>query len=429
MFPHFRSMTDQAELEEERRLAYVGITRAQQRLYLTHAWSRSLFGQTNFNPPSRFLGEIPGHLLDVQESEARLERTSRYGSRRQQGAGASAGAGGYTVVGLPGQSGEVQVERGWRAPQVAGREQARDPRDQGGRHRAARALGRGRGRAGQRRAPTTPRRRSASARRGRSGCCWRTPRSRRSAELSPPRRGGGSSRSPRARVPRHREPVVAEPDVAGLLDVQREQVEVRLLGRPVDPAPDRVAERLRGPRGRARPPRGRRASRRRPRPSGRASRCGRRRADRAAGRAPSRLCHIMPTNSRPAAKSHSHGLIRGEPSRPDRAEHHELVLAEPLLGHRGDPRRRLRERIPAHRRSDASAREPVEHVAGDAVDDRVAEAVGPVGHADVDDGAAAGRREHAEHGVVVGELGRRARASRRRTPPSTVCSSSPGSCA
>ncbi len=120
VFPHFRSMTDQAELEEERRLAYVGITRAQQRLYLTHAWSRSLFGQTNFNPPSRFLGEIPGHLLDVQESEARLERTSRYGSRRQQGAGASAGAGGYTVVGLPGQSGEVQVERGWRAPQVPG---------------------------------------------------------------------------------------------------------------------------------------------------------------------------------------------------------------------------------------------------------------------------------------------------------------------
>jgi DNA helicase-2/ATP-dependent DNA helicase PcrA len=120
VFPHFRSMTDQAELEEERRLAYVGITRAQQRLYLTHAWSRSLFGQTNFNPPSRFLGEIPGHLLDVQESEARLERTSRYGSRRQQGAGASAGAGGYTVVGLPGQTGEVQIERGWRAPQVAG---------------------------------------------------------------------------------------------------------------------------------------------------------------------------------------------------------------------------------------------------------------------------------------------------------------------
>ncbi len=173
VFPHFRSMTDQAELEEERRLAYVGITRAQQRLYLTHAWSRSLFGQTNFNPPSRFLGEIPGHLLDVQESEARLERTSRYGSRRQQGAGASAGAGGYTVVGLPGQSGEVQVERGWRAPQVPGVNKRAIPaikegdtvlHDAGARAWSCRSAG----------APTTRRRRSASARRGRSGCCWRT---------------------------------------------------------------------------------------------------------------------------------------------------------------------------------------------------------------------------------------------------------------
>jgi DNA helicase-2/ATP-dependent DNA helicase PcrA len=115
IFPHFRSMTDQGELEEERRLAYVGITRAQQRLYLTHAWSRTLFGQTSYNPPSRFLGEIPKHLLDVQESETRVERTSRYGPRRQGG-----GGGGYSVVGLPGQSGEVQVERGWTPPQVPG---------------------------------------------------------------------------------------------------------------------------------------------------------------------------------------------------------------------------------------------------------------------------------------------------------------------
>jgi DNA helicase-2/ATP-dependent DNA helicase PcrA len=63
VFPHFRSMTDSHELEEERRLAYVGITRAQQRLYLTHAWSRTLYGQTNYNPPSRFLGEIPSELV------------------------------------------------------------------------------------------------------------------------------------------------------------------------------------------------------------------------------------------------------------------------------------------------------------------------------------------------------------------------------
>jgi DNA helicase-2/ATP-dependent DNA helicase PcrA len=47
------------------------VTRAQQRLYLCHAWSRSLFGQTSYNPPSRFLGEIPEALLDVREAEKR----------------------------------------------------------------------------------------------------------------------------------------------------------------------------------------------------------------------------------------------------------------------------------------------------------------------------------------------------------------------
>ncbi|MFM8998890.1 MAG: ATP-dependent helicase, partial [Actinomycetota bacterium] len=65
VFPHFRSMGDPDELEEERRLAYVGITRAQRRLYLCHAWGRTLFGQTSYNPPSRFLSEIPSDLLRV----------------------------------------------------------------------------------------------------------------------------------------------------------------------------------------------------------------------------------------------------------------------------------------------------------------------------------------------------------------------------
>jgi DNA helicase-2/ATP-dependent DNA helicase PcrA len=69
VFPHFRSMTDAAELEEERRLAYVGVTRARRRLYLTHAWSRSLFGQSSYNPPSRFLSEIPSHLVHVMKGE------------------------------------------------------------------------------------------------------------------------------------------------------------------------------------------------------------------------------------------------------------------------------------------------------------------------------------------------------------------------
>ena len=70
VFPHMRSMTDPAELEEERRLAYVGITRAKERLYLTHAWSRSLYGGSNYNPPSRFLHEIPEELVRLVSSES-----------------------------------------------------------------------------------------------------------------------------------------------------------------------------------------------------------------------------------------------------------------------------------------------------------------------------------------------------------------------
>ena len=65
VFPHSRALTEPDELEEERRLAYVGITRARERLYVTHAWSRSLFGSTQYNPPSRFLEEIPAELVDA----------------------------------------------------------------------------------------------------------------------------------------------------------------------------------------------------------------------------------------------------------------------------------------------------------------------------------------------------------------------------
>ncbi len=64
VFPHFRSMFEPKQLEEERRLCYVGITRAKETLYLTHAVERMLFGQTFCNGPSRFLDEIPKNLLD-----------------------------------------------------------------------------------------------------------------------------------------------------------------------------------------------------------------------------------------------------------------------------------------------------------------------------------------------------------------------------
>jgi DNA helicase II / ATP-dependent DNA helicase PcrA len=73
VFPHLRSIGEPDQLEEERRLAYVGITRAQQRLYLTHAWCRTLFGSTQYNPPSRFLDEIPEGMIEV-EGEGRRRR-------------------------------------------------------------------------------------------------------------------------------------------------------------------------------------------------------------------------------------------------------------------------------------------------------------------------------------------------------------------
>ncbi|MDR1266212.1 MAG: UvrD-helicase domain-containing protein [Propionibacteriaceae bacterium] len=64
VFPHERALGERQDLEEERRLAYVGLTRARQRLYLTRALSRTLWGAPSHNPPSRFLDEIPSHLLD-----------------------------------------------------------------------------------------------------------------------------------------------------------------------------------------------------------------------------------------------------------------------------------------------------------------------------------------------------------------------------
>ena len=69
VFPHHRSLGDPDELEEERRLCYVGMTRAQQRLYLTSAWSRTLFGATNANPASRFLREVPAELVEDRPRE------------------------------------------------------------------------------------------------------------------------------------------------------------------------------------------------------------------------------------------------------------------------------------------------------------------------------------------------------------------------
>lgn len=97
IFPHTMSMLDGQGIEEERRLAYVAITRARKRLYLTCATSRSLFGQTNANPTSRFLAEIPEDLRKTSGlGSAGFSGTGweKRGSRRGiSGSGTEAGAG------------------------------------------------------------------------------------------------------------------------------------------------------------------------------------------------------------------------------------------------------------------------------------------------------------------------------------------------
>ena len=79
VFPHLRTLGEPDQLEEERRLAYVGITRARERLYLSHAWSRMLFGSTQYNPPSRFLDEIPQRLVQQLDGNRRSSRSGSWG--------------------------------------------------------------------------------------------------------------------------------------------------------------------------------------------------------------------------------------------------------------------------------------------------------------------------------------------------------------
>lgn len=105
VFPHQRALGDPKELAEERRLAYVGITRARERLYLSRAIVRSAFGMPATNPPSRFLDEVPPELVDWRRSAP--ERSAPVGAvgfgRRGQG-GFGPGSGGFGAGGGSGTS-------------------------------------------------------------------------------------------------------------------------------------------------------------------------------------------------------------------------------------------------------------------------------------------------------------------------------------
>jgi len=108
VFPHLRSIGEPDEMEEERRLAYVAITRAQERLYLSHAWSRTLYGGTQYNPPSRFLDEIPARLVEAHEQK----RASR-GGRTYGSGGYSSGGYGSRGAGIDANKDRI-VERALR---------------------------------------------------------------------------------------------------------------------------------------------------------------------------------------------------------------------------------------------------------------------------------------------------------------------------
>jgi DNA helicase-2/ATP-dependent DNA helicase PcrA len=98
VFPHMRALSDLAELSEERRLAYVGITRARSRLYLSRALSRSAWGAPAWNPPSRFLEEIPPDLVRWSGAVDRVPFVNSYGDDRPGGYrdhGYRARSGGY----------------------------------------------------------------------------------------------------------------------------------------------------------------------------------------------------------------------------------------------------------------------------------------------------------------------------------------------
>lgn len=107
LFPHGNSSQDSQGLEEERRLAYVAITRARKKLYLTNAFTRQIFGQSNANPPSRFIGEIPLELrkgIGMGSAGFSGSGWEKRGSRRGI-AGSGSEAGGGRVFGQSSASG------------------------------------------------------------------------------------------------------------------------------------------------------------------------------------------------------------------------------------------------------------------------------------------------------------------------------------
>ncbi|GHH68089.1 DNA helicase [Kitasatospora indigofera] len=112
IFPHMRALNQVKELEEERRLAYVGLTRARQRLYLTRSVLRSAWGQPSYNPASRFLEEIPEPLVDWKRMGAASAPPSRGYSGGSGSGGFTAGSSG-SRAGSRGAANTASPKAGW----------------------------------------------------------------------------------------------------------------------------------------------------------------------------------------------------------------------------------------------------------------------------------------------------------------------------
>ena len=109
VFPGYRSMSSGSMIEEERRLCYVGITRAKEKLYLTNAYSRTLFGSTAYNSPSRFLDEIPEELVrhtDGRREKAAASRRNSAGAANNNGYVLFKGSRPFVLNAPPGKDGD-----------------------------------------------------------------------------------------------------------------------------------------------------------------------------------------------------------------------------------------------------------------------------------------------------------------------------------
>ncbi|MCG9894966.1 MAG: UvrD-helicase domain-containing protein, partial [Fimbriimonadaceae bacterium] len=109
VFPHSRSLGEQQEMEEERRLCYVGMTRAKEDLYMSRATRRALYGQPRFNPPSRFLGDLPPAVIDGSRLSERPAPESLTSVRQER-------SGAYSVQNARMAEEEIEEDSGWTPP-------------------------------------------------------------------------------------------------------------------------------------------------------------------------------------------------------------------------------------------------------------------------------------------------------------------------